>query len=252
MPWLKARVRSWERGAAVWVAVVGRLDAAEDCGDLALELGEVEVDDGAARMQDDVDGRGEQREGRADSLAQAALDAVAIDGFAERLGHGEADARAGGGGASASAGRECVEVGELLAELLAASLVDELVVGVFAEAVGHRRCETRDAEMRIPALESEPSHTETRAEHRNALKGSAPMSAQMDEPRNRRLVAEACGDGDLVTALGAAAVEDSGAGLGGHANEEAVNFAATAAIGLEGALGHDVRPVSNFEDVCWS
>jgi hypothetical protein len=31
-----------------------------------------------------------------------------------------------------------------------------------------------------------------------------------------------------------------------------VNFAATAAVGLEGAFRHDVCPVSNFEDVCWS
>jgi hypothetical protein len=62
-----------------------------------------------------------------------------------------------------------------------------------------------------------------------------------------RLVAEACGDGNLVTALGAAAAENGCSGLGGHANEEAVDLAATAAIGLEGALGHDVRPVSNFK-----
>jgi hypothetical protein len=63
------------------------------------------------------------------------------------------------------------------------------------------------------------------------------------------LVAEACGDGDLVAALGAAAAEDSGAGLGGHAYEETVDLATTTAVRLEGALGHDVRPVS--EDVCW-
>ena len=57
------------------------------------------------------------------------------------------------------------------------------------------------------------------------------------------LVAEAGGDGDLVTALGAAAVEDSGTGLGGHANEEAVDLGAAAAVRLEGALGHDEFPV---------
>jgi hypothetical protein len=63
------------------------------------------------------------------------------------------------------------------------------------------------------------------------------------------LVAEACGDGDLVAALSAAAAEDSGSGLGSHAYEEAVDLAATTAVRLEGALGHDFRPVS--EDVCW-
>jgi hypothetical protein len=67
--------------------------------------------------------------------------------------------------------------------------------------------------------------------------------------KGARLVAEACGDGDLVAALGAAAAEDSGAGLGGHAYEETVDLAATTAVRLKGALGHDVRPVS--EDVCW-
>jgi hypothetical protein len=74
----------------------------------------------------------------------------------------------------------------------------------------------------------------------------------------RELVAEACGDGDLMTALGAAAVENSGSGFGGHANEEAVDFAATTAVGLEGALGHGIFPVSDLRGadldldyVCW-
>jgi hypothetical protein len=57
------------------------------------------------------------------------------------------------------------------------------------------------------------------------------------------LVAEAGGDGDLVTALGAAAAQNGSAGLGGHADEEAVNFAATAAVGLKGALRHDRDPI---------
>ena len=67
----------------------------------------------------------------------------------------------------------------------------------------------------------------------------------------RRLVAVAGGDGDLVAALGAAAAEHGGSGLGGHANEEAVDLATAAAIGLDGALGHGVCPVSNLEVVCW-
>jgi len=64
-----------------------------------------------------------------------------------------------------------------------------------------------------------------------------------------KLVAEAGGDGDLVAALGAAAIEDGGSGLGGHANEEAVDLATAAAVRLEGALGHRGYPVSNV--VCW-
>jgi hypothetical protein len=57
---------------------------------------------------------------------------------------------------------------------------------------------------------------------------------------DRELVAEAGRDGDLVAALGAAAIQDGAAGFAGHANEEAVNFAATAAVGLECALRHCV------------
>jgi hypothetical protein len=60
---------------------------------------------------------------------------------------------------------------------------------------------------------------------------------------SEQLVAETGRNGDLVTTLGAAAVEDGSAGLGGHANEEAMNLRAATAIGLEGALGHRSVPV---------
>ena len=53
------------------------------------------------------------------------------------------------------------------------------------------------------------------------------------------LVAETCGYSDLVTALGAAAAENSGSGFGGHANEKAVNFGAATAVRLECAFGHE-------------
>ena len=53
------------------------------------------------------------------------------------------------------------------------------------------------------------------------------------------LVAEACADSNLVTALGAAAAQYSGSGFGSHANEKAVNFRAAAAVRLERALGHE-------------
>jgi hypothetical protein len=75
-------------------AVVGRLDAAEDGCDLTLELGEVQIDDGAARMQDDVDWRAEQGECRPDSLAQASLDAIAINRLTESFRYRQANAGA--------------------------------------------------------------------------------------------------------------------------------------------------------------
>lgn len=58
--------------------------------------------------------------------------------------------------------------------------------------------------------------------------------------RRLRLVAEPCGNRNLVTALGTTAAENSGSGLGLHAAQEAVNFAATATVRLKGTLGHSV------------
>jgi hypothetical protein len=55
------------------------------------------------------------------------------------------------------------------------------------------------------------------------------------------LVAEAGADGDLVTALGAAAVQDGGACLGLHAGKEAVGLGAVAAVRLKGTLRHDKK-----------
>jgi hypothetical protein len=57
--------------------------------------------------------------------------------------------------------------------------------------------------------------------------------------RSEELVAETGADGDLVTALGAAAAENGGACLGLHAGEEAVGLGAVAAVGLKGTLRHD-------------
>lgn len=127
------------RGSGLLLLVLGELlDGAEDGGDLAVEEGEVEVDDGAAGVQDDVDGEGEEIEIVADGLAHAALDAVAVDGLAHDFADGKADAGAGGVGVAerfavcTERGAEAVEVAHLLGELLAADLVDALVVGVFA------------------------------------------------------------------------------------------------------------------------
>ena len=70
------------------------------------------------------------------------------------------------------------------------------------------------------------------------------MSAQMcNKGVKEKLVAEAGGDSNLVAALRAAAIEHSLAGLGSHTNEKAVDLGATAAVGLERALGHNIYPV---------
>jgi hypothetical protein len=52
------------------------------------------------------------------------------------------------------------------------------------------------------------------------------------------LVAVSSRDGDLVTALGAAAAEHRGTGFGLHAREEAMRLGAMTAVRLEGTLGH--------------
>jgi hypothetical protein len=53
-----------------------------------------------------------------------------------------------------------------------------------------------------------------------------------------RLVAVTGADGDLVTALGAAAVEHGCTGLGLHTGEKPVGLRAVAAVRLKGALRH--------------
>ncbi len=52
------------------------------------------------------------------------------------------------------------------------------------------------------------------------------------------LVAEASADGDLMTALRAAAAEHCGSSLRLHAGKEAVGLGAVAAVGLKGTLWH--------------
>jgi len=127
---------AWEVGSGVagWGAIIGSLDAAEDGGGFAFELEEVEVDDGAAGVEDDVDWGGEVGEGGADGFAEAAFDAIAVDRSTEGFGDGKADPGAGSVAAPVC-WAQGVEVGDLFGELLAAGLVDQLVVSVFAEAV---------------------------------------------------------------------------------------------------------------------
>jgi hypothetical protein len=64
---------------------------------------------------------------------------------------------------------------------------------------------------------------------------------------SKELVAEACADGDLVTALGAAAAEDGCACLGLHTSKKAVGLGAMAAIGLKSTLRHDKKLLRRVE-----
>ena len=82
-------------GNGVQLLLRGGLDEAEDTGHFTLECGEFEVDDGSARVKDDIDRSAERGEVAADSLAHAAFDAISIDGLAHGLTYGESDAGAG-------------------------------------------------------------------------------------------------------------------------------------------------------------
>ncbi len=121
-------------GYAGRLTVVSSLDAAEDLRDLTLELRELEVDDGAAGMQDDVYRRSDERQLVADGFAHTPLDAVAVYGTAQGFGDCESNSWARGV-ASSALGANRIEVGDLLGKQFTARLVDELIVGVFAQSV---------------------------------------------------------------------------------------------------------------------
>ena len=100
----------------------------------------------------------------------------------------------------------------------------------------------------------QPSASETRkrtfaSEALFALRNFALRICHTFDPRRghgSRLVAETGADGNLVTALGATAVENGGTGLGLHAGEEAVGLRAMAAVGLKGALRHGTNSCSGL------
>jgi hypothetical protein len=52
------------------------------------------------------------------------------------------------------------------------------------------------------------------------------------------LVAEACADGNFVTAFGATAAENGCSGRGLHAGKKPVGLGTVTAVRLEGTLGH--------------
>jgi hypothetical protein len=60
----------------------------KDTHNFALKLREFHREDGAARMQDEVEARGQKIDVAAQSLAHAPLDAVALMSFAHDFAHG--------------------------------------------------------------------------------------------------------------------------------------------------------------------
>jgi hypothetical protein len=80
-------------------------------------------------------------------------------------------------------------------------------------------------------------------EYPDLLNGYSPQERRISQRClcRSKLVAEACADGDLVTALSAATAEDGSTGLGLHASQETVGLGAVAAVGLKGTLRHDKK-----------
>jgi hypothetical protein len=101
---------------------------------LGFEFGEFEVKDDAARMQDEVEARGQQIDMAAEGLSHAALDAIAFMGFAQNFAGGEAHTRACGLGGGRLR-RQKPAHGRGLA--FAGGGVGALKIGVFPQA--HRR-----------------------------------------------------------------------------------------------------------------
>jgi hypothetical protein len=71
-----------------------------------------------------------------------------------------------------------------------------------------------------------------------------------DDKRSSDLVAEAGADGDLVTALGAAAGKNSGATLGLHARAETMGLGTVTAVRLKCALGHGTALLIVYRKMC--
>src|ERR1700739_3588191 len=88
VPWRRSVPCSRLTGGGL---VCGALDSPEGRSHFALQGSEVEIEETAARMKDDIDRSVEKRDVAANRFAHAPLDAVAVDSFADGLGDGKAD-----------------------------------------------------------------------------------------------------------------------------------------------------------------
>ncbi len=116
------------------------VDGAKDVDDLALQYRRGQIENTAPRVQDQVDLELQQRQVMPDSLAQAPLNPISIDGFPHHLSDRETNPRHAGGGVSegtaiGTGGRsKSEEEAHLLRKLLAASDVDALIIAVPAKS----------------------------------------------------------------------------------------------------------------------
>jgi len=111
----------------------------KDTHNFALKLREFHREDGPARMEDEIKARGQKIDVAAQSLAHAALDAVALVSLAHDFAYGKADARRSGSTRAFSCLRGCLrrrrkKPAHRSGMPLAAGSVGAQIVGVLAQA----------------------------------------------------------------------------------------------------------------------
>jgi hypothetical protein len=117
----------------------GRLDRAKDIADLALQRGELKIDDAPPRVQNHIHRRTKRVQILPDSLAHAPLNAVAIDRLAHHLSNRQPNARprririTQGSAIRAQLRSQREEVRHLFGKLFPAGLVHPLIIGVLAK-----------------------------------------------------------------------------------------------------------------------
>ncbi len=127
----------------------------EDLNDLTFQAGEVRLKNSALGMENHIDRQvAEMGQRRAHDFAQTTLDAIAINSFTQRLGHGETHTWTGRHATHRGLRPRLskrAEVRDLLCPLLAPALIHPLILRVLAQAMlcGRRHRETMESDRDV-------------------------------------------------------------------------------------------------------
>jgi hypothetical protein len=123
----------------------------EDLDNLTIQQREVEIQNSSTGVKNDIERAFEQSDIATHGFTHPALDSIPIHRLSHHLANGKANPWAGHIVASLRIARRD-EVAHLPGELLAARLIDALVIGVFAEAKGKRhKKDSSDTDPPLPA-----------------------------------------------------------------------------------------------------